>query len=81
MAVKRLKVRRKNIPYLKCAFRVYPNEFVGAEILVRYKDKGICRVVPVIFHDVMNETGFDEIVLSHVKKAFLQLKEITNDAK
>lgn len=81
MATKRLKVRRKNLPYLKCTFRVYPYEFIGAEILIRYKDTGICRVLPFRFCDVMDETDFANVLLPNVKKAFFQLKEVIGDGE
>jgi hypothetical protein len=81
MGSKRLKARTKNLPYLKCTFRLRPREFIGAEILMRYKDKGICRVVPICFGDVMDEDTLTNYVLPSVKKAFLQLKEIIDDAK
>lgn len=81
MASKRLKPRTKNLPYLKCTFRVYPREFIGADIFMRYKCRGICRIVPICFGDVMDEDTFTDWVLPSVKKAFLQLKEIIDDAK
>lgn len=81
MGSKRLKARTKNLPYLKCTLRVRPRAFIGAEILMRYKDKGICCALPICFGDVMDEDTFTNWVLPSVKKAFLQLKEITDDAK
>lgn len=71
MGGKRLKARTKNLPYLKCTFRVYTREFIGAEILMRYKGKGICRIVPICFDDVMDEKKFTNEVLPSVKKHFL----------
>ena len=81
MAVKRLRVKRKETDCLKCTFTLYPKPHSILEAEIQHKDKRCCGSFPLYGADVMDADVFEGWVVPYLTRMLLQLKEATTNVR